>query len=214
MDEKRYILLTRIAIVLTVAWVGWTIFDSGYNELEPGTYELDAARNNLEDGRFEESLALFSAVYKKDTENLGALRGMAQALMQMGAHAEQPAFTLDCYNQAMSHYNEAIEREKKREKTPLRQRIMGVAYANRGILRDRMGDYPGALSDYDRSMQLEPEVVEGPGFLTRFMRNQAEKPPTIADRARYLRAELTKPENERLLRIPALDARQRAYGMD
>ena len=47
-----------------------------------------------------------------------------------------------------------------------------------------------------------------------FMRNQTERPPTIADRARYLKAELSKPEDERLLKMPALDARQRAYSMD
>ncbi|HXK57889.1 MAG TPA: hypothetical protein PLZ16_14720, partial [Gammaproteobacteria bacterium] len=61
---------------------------------------------------------------------------------------------------------------------------------------------------------LEPKVAEGPGFLIRFMRNQTERPPTIADRARYLKAELSKPEDERLLKMPALDARQRAYSMD
>jgi hypothetical protein len=38
------------------------------------------------------------------------------------------------------------------------------------------------------------------------LRNQPEAPPTIADRAAYLRAELAKPESERLLRMPELDA--------
>jgi hypothetical protein len=47
--------------------------------------------------------------------------------------------------------------------------------------------------------------------LTRFLRNQAERPPTIADRAAYLRAELAKPEGERRLRVPEVDARQRPY---
>ncbi|MCB1830025.1 MAG: hypothetical protein KDI35_07860, partial [Gammaproteobacteria bacterium] len=121
---------------------------------------------------------------------------------------------VEYYSQAMACYNEAIKHEEERENTPLRQRILGVAYANRGILRDRMGDYSGALSDYRESMRLAPEVVEGPGFLVRFMRNQAEKPPTIADRVRYLQAELVKPEAQRLLRMPAIDARQRAYSID
>ena len=87
------------------------------------------------------------------------------------------------------------------------------AYVSRGILKDRMGDYEGALADYERSLSLDAEVAEGPGLLTRFLRNQAEKPPTVADRAGYLRAQLAKPESERLLRMPDEDARQRSYEM-
>ncbi|MCB1751548.1 MAG: tetratricopeptide repeat protein [Gammaproteobacteria bacterium] len=226
MDEKHYRLLTRTAIVLTVAWVGWTLVDSGILEREPGAYELDAARKNLEDGRYNEALVLYRAAFDENAENLGALRGMAQALMAMGTEAQQSALTapksaaemsaraLDYHTQALNLYNEAIKREEEREITPIRQRILGVAYANRGILRDRMGDHYGALSDYGKASLLEPKVAEGPGFLIRFMRNQTERPPTIADRARYLKAELSKPEDERLLKMPALDARQRAYSMD
>jgi hypothetical protein len=74
-----------------------------------------------------------------------------------------------------------------------------------------MGDYRGALDDYEKALALEPEVAEGPGFLTRFLRKQAEKPPTVADRARYLREQLAKPETERLLRLPEKDEQQRPY---
>ncbi|HXK58035.1 MAG TPA: tetratricopeptide repeat protein, partial [Gammaproteobacteria bacterium] len=160
MDEKHYRLLTRTAIVLTVAWVGWTLVDSGILEREPGAYELDAARKNLEDGRYNEALVLYRAAFDENAENLGALRGMAQALMAMGTEAQQSALTapksaaemsaraLDYHTQALNLYNEAIKREEEREITPIRQRILGVAYANRGILRDRMGDHYGALSDY------------------------------------------------------------------
>jgi len=226
MDEKRYRLLTRIAVTLTLAWVVWTVFDSGLVDWRPAAAELDAARKQLEDGHYEEALALYQNAFANDPANLGALRGMAQALMQLGAEAERLAqdgpqgaakevdLARAYYTRAMTHYDQAIRREEVREPTPLRQRILGVAYANRGILRDRMADYSGALSDYIESMRLEPEVAEGPGFLIRFMRNQAEKPPTVADRARYLRVELSKPEDERLLRMPELDARQRAYSMD
>jgi tetratricopeptide (TPR) repeat protein len=89
-----------------------------------------------------------------------------------------------------------------------------VTYANRGILKDRMGDYRGALSDYEKSLQLAPELSEGPGFLTRFMRNQAEPPPSVADRARYLRQQLEKPAAERVLQRPEEDMKQRAYRLD
>ena len=225
MDEKQYKLLSRIAIIMVVAWVGWSLFDAGLIDLDPEAYELDAARKHLEDGQFDEALSLYEKVSSANPENLGALRGMAQALILLGAQIEaepnatQPtpqaeATALTNYHRALVYYDEAIAREEAEETTPLRQRILGVSYANRGILRDRLGDYHGALADYSKSLQLAPEVAEGPRFLVRFMRNQADKPPTIADRARYLSTELSKPENERLLRMPELDARQRAYSMD
>jgi len=231
MDDRLYKILMRVAIVLTIAWIGWTLYDSGLNPSAPGAHELAAARKQLEDGRFNEALASFSGVYSMDSENLGALRGQAQALMQMGMKETQQsgqrrqagmgreAVELEesaayHYRQALAHYDEAIVREQQRAPSELRQRILGVAHANRGILKDHMGDYHGALSDYEESMQLEPEVKEGPGLLTRFMRNQAEKPPTIADRVKYLKAELAKPESERLLNLPEEDAGQRAYTMD
>jgi hypothetical protein len=43
------------------------------------------------------------------------------------------------------------------------------------------------------------------------LRNQLEAPPTVADRAAYLRAELAKPEGERVLLVPEVDQQQRPY---
>jgi len=63
-------------------------------------------------------------------------------------------------------------------------------------------------------LELDPEILEGPGFLWRFMRNIDEKPPTIQSRADYLEAELAKPEEERLLKIPGEDEKQRMYKID
>jgi tetratricopeptide (TPR) repeat protein len=88
-----------------------------------------------------------------------------------------------------------------------------ATYANRGILHDRMGHYELAIADYDRALSLDSEISEGPHWLTRFLRLQAEKPPDIAERAAYLREQLAKPESERLLRVPELDEQQRPYKM-
>ncbi|NJN45226.1 MAG: hypothetical protein HC808_00540 [Candidatus Competibacteraceae bacterium] len=52
---------------------------------------------------------------------------------------------------------------------------------------------------------------EGPGWLTRFLRNQPEKPPSISDRARYLKEQLGLPESQRLLSVPTVDEAQRPY---
>lgn len=226
MDEKSHRLLTRIVLAVVIVWVGWTFFDAGLVNLDPAANELDAARKSLEDGHYQDALSLYQKAFKADPENLGAQRGMGQALLQLGIQAEQSSSSeverrqvgdtqaLAYYQQALTQYNAAIEGEEAKERTAVRQRILGVAYANRGILRDHIGDYAGALADYSESLRLAPEVAEGPSFLVRFMRNQAEKPPGIADRARYLQAELAKPEAERLLRIPTADAYQRAYNID
>jgi len=77
-----------------------------------------------------------------------------------------------------------------------------------------MGDHQGALADYEMALKLAPETAEGPGMMTRFLRKQADKPPTIAERAIYLREQLAKPVTERLLQVPEQDAKQRPYKMD
>ena len=89
-----------------------------------------------------------------------------------------------------------------------------AAYANRGILNDRMGNYTEAISDYRKALSLDTELGEGPGWLTRFLRNQDKRPPTISDRALYLETELKKPPGERILQYPEQDQKQRSYKYD
>lgn len=67
------------------------------------------------------------------------------------------------------------------------------------------------MADYRRALELNPDLAKGPGWLWRFLRNVQEKPPTIKDRADYLEAELAKPPEERLLRVPEEDEKQRMY---
>ena len=190
MDDGTYRILVRTAIVLVFLWVGWTIYDGFMKDVSPDGQRLAAAFRLMEDGRNQEALETYQQLLDESPDNLFALRGKAQALMQIG---EQRA--------ALLVYDEAIRRAPE----------VGVTYANRGILKDRMGDYRGALEDYEKALSLEPEVAEGPGFLTRFLRKQAEKPPTVADRALYLREQLSKPEAERLLSLPEKDEAQRPY---
>ncbi len=193
MDEKLYKTLVRIAIAITLLWVGWSIYDGFLVESVPGAHSVQAAAKHLEDGRNEDALREYESLLKDNPGNVYYLRGKAQALMQMGEN-----------DLALNIYNDAINREKD----------FGVTYANRGILRDRMGDHEGALADYEKALKLAPETAEGPGMMTRFLRKQDVKPPTIAERANYLREQLAKPESERLLKVPERDAKQRPYKMD
>ncbi len=192
MDERTYKVLVRVALGLTAAWIGWTVYDGYSIDRHPESQTLQAALRYLEDGQYGEAMDEYRGVLRRDSGNVAAQRGRAQALMQLGKHHE-----------ALAVFDEVIAAEP----------TYGVTYANRGILRDRIGDYAGALDDYLRAMELEPEVAEGPGFLTRFMRNQPQKPPTILDRANYLKEQLALPEEKRLLRVPEKDAEQRPYKM-
>ncbi len=231
MDERRYKLLMKTAILLSICWVGWTIFDTRRGPVTSGDLALEAGIRYLQDHRYQDALATFATAAEQDPENLGALRGKAQALAHIAAAehtqakmhrrsgSEHRATALELSAQlhdreALLTYNEAIDRQQQRTGDNLQQKILGISYANRGILKDRMGDYIGALADYDRAIDLEPEVKTGPSLLTRFFRNQSDRPPTIADRAEYLRHQLTLPESKQVLRIPEEDRKQRAYRMD
>ncbi len=193
MDERLYKTLVRTAIAITLVWVSWSIYDGFLVEGVPGAHSVQAAAKHLEDGRNEDALREYESQLKDNPDNIYALRGKAQALMQMGNN-----------DLALDTYNDAINLEQ----------TFGVTYANRGILRDRMGDHKGALDDYNMALKLAPNTADGPGFLTRFLRKQSDKPPTIAERANYLREQLARPESERLLRLPEKDAQQRPYKME
>lgn len=185
-----YRFLKWTAITLTIAWVGWSIYDTMISQRNPGDLPYLEANNLFEDGEYERALAKYDEALASDPNHIHAMRGRASALMELGRSA-----------QALEAFNTVISLDPE----------FGGTYALRGMLHDRMGRYQKAIADYEQALKLDPEIADGPHWLTRFLRNQPEKPPTIADRAAYLRAELAKPESERLLRVPELDAQQRSY---
>jgi len=189
-DKSLYRFLKWTAIVLTLAWVGWSFYDSMVAPRNPGDFAYLEGNTLFEDGQFERALAKYDEALNENPGHIHALRGRARSLMELG---QSP--------QALSVFNTAISLEPD----------FGATYANRGVLHDRMGRYQQAIDDYERALALDPELIEGPHWLTRFLRNQPEKPPGVAERAAYLREQLAKPENERLLRVPELDVEQRSY---
>lgn len=190
MDKRLYRALVITAVTLTVLWLGWSLYDAMLRDRLPGEQAWRTANKFFEDGDYAQALREYDAALQANPEFLPALRGRARSLMQLGRDAE-----------ALAAFDEAIAREPK----------MGVSYANRGILYDRLGRYEAAVADYEQALALDSELAEGPHWLTRFLRLQAEKPPSIADRAAYLRQQLALPESERLLRVPEADAQQRPY---
>lgn len=190
MGKRQHRRLTGVALALTFGWIGWTVYDTLLGDRAPGDQAYLTGNSYFEDGHYEEALREYGQALEQYPDHLFALRGKARSLMELRRSA-----------QAMSSFDQAIAREPE----------FAPTYANRGILRDRLGDYPGAIADYETALRLDPELADGPGWLTRFLRNQAQRPPTIADRAAYLKAELAKPDAERVLSRPEEDSRQRPY---
>ena len=190
MDEHLYSSLKWSAILLTLIWVGWTFYDSFFVQITPEDRAYLAGNNFFADGHYENALQAYEKALHDNSTHLPALRGKARSLLQ-----------LNRYQEALPIFNQAIQIEPQ----------FAGTYANRGILYDRMGWHEEALADYERALQMNSELGAGPSWLTRFFRLQPEKPPTIVERARYLREQLAKPETERLLRLPEVDDKQRPY---
>lgn len=188
--EGHYRFWLRTALVVAALVVGLSALDYLSRGRGPGDAEYLAANRYFEDGLYEQAVRDYRAALVENPEHLHARRGLARALMQLGRNRE-----------ALAVFDEAI----------LAEPGFGATYANRGILQDRMGEHARALADYEQALALDPELAEGPHWLTRFLRNQPEPPPTIADRARYLREQLALPEEQRLLSVPQVDTAQRPY---
>ena len=182
--------LKAVAVAMAVLLLGWAVYDKFFAAPAPGDMAYFAGNRAFEDGDYGRAESDYRAALAAAPDHLFALRGLAQSLHQEGR-----------YDDALAAYDEAIARAPG----------FGATYANRGILLDTMGRHEEALGDYTRALKLDPKLAEGPNWLTRFLRNQPAPPPTIADRAAYLRAELAKPEGERVLRLPEVDQRQRPY---
>lgn len=190
MDERLQRVLKYTAICLTLAWIGWTVVDSFFIERIPGNTAYQEGDNYFEDGEYEAALGKYEDALSQQPEQPAYVRAKARALMQLGRNDE-----------ALRWFNRAVEL----------QPFFGGTYANRGILYDRMGEYRKAMEDYEKALELDESVAEGPNWLVRFLRNQPQPPPTVADRLAYIREELAKPEDQRLLRLPEVDGKQRTY---
>ena len=200
MDDRLTRALKVVAVVLAVAFVGWAVYDKFFGSVAPGDMAYHAGNRAFEDGDYQRAAEEYQDALAESPDHAYALRGLARSLHLGGRHDE-----------ALVLYDEAIAQAPEQTQDDGELAALAADYANRGILLDTMGRHEEALADYDQALRLDPEIASGPHWLTRFLRNQPEAPPTIADRAAYLRAELAKPEDERVLRVPELDQQQRPY---
>lgn len=190
-SKKTWPLLFLGGLLLVVALIFYWRLEV---EEVAGDYHVRKGNYRLEDGQLAQALQEFALALEQNPQHVAAHLGLALALMQSGGRDDE----------ALAAFDRTIALKPD----------LAVAYANKGILLDRRGEYREALEHYRQALALEPKVAEGPGWLWRFMRNLDEKPPTIADRAAYLERELQKPAAEQLLRLPEKDQQQRMYRLD
>lgn len=191
--ERAYRVLNAVAIAMVLGWVAWSFYDGFVRSRTSGGIALEAAHKAFEDGRYSDARTEYRQLLDDGDLRLEAHRGLARTLMEQGR-----------LEAAHRHFDRAVEAAPD----------YGATYANRGVLHDRMGHYRRALADYRRALELDPELDDGPGWMTRFMRNEADPPPTIGDRADYLARQLALPPGQRLLRVPEEDARQESYRVE
>ena len=154
----------------------------------------------LSEGDYDAALEAFDEALEQMPDHRGALMGRALAFMQTDRHDE--AFA--AFRHLIDFLTESVAPDD-----PTGRAVLAAAYANRGILHDRRGEYRDALDDYIRSIQVDEGAVDGPGVIHEIL--YGYKPSTIRDRARYIYEQLQLPEDQRLLAVPELDEEQRMY---
>lgn len=192
-DSTLYRFLVWAAVASVVLVLATIV--SQYLTAEDDLAEINYRRGNLrlEDGEFAQALTEFDIHIQQNPTNPAAFLGRGLALMGLGA-----------FRDAMQALDAAMALKPD----------FAAAYANRGILHDKMGKPELALRDYKKALQLDETMADGPDWLTRFFRNQYDAPTSIADRARYLEKELRKPSSQRLLTVPELDEKERSYKVE
>lgn len=179
-----------LAVATGIFVAAAVLYEYVFTNDDKGSLHYRRGNLRLEDGLHREALTEFEEQLRLHPDDPAGHLGKGLALMGMARNDE-----------AMAAIGQAIDLKPD----------FAAAFANRGILHDRVGRSEKALADYRKALALDASLADGPGWITRFFRKQAQAPPTIRDRAVYLAEQLKKPPGERLLHVPELDRTQRSY---
>ena len=195
---RRFVIL--LAALTVVVFVGTDILDDFVNR-PPGDYETEVGSQRMEDGLYDEALEHFATALAQAPNHRGALMGRALVYIKM-----------ERYDEAIAELDYLIEylSQNVMEDDVTGRGVLAAAYANRGIVYDRKGEYRKALDDYIQSLKTDEETVSGPGVVHKILYG-TEKVSTVRDRARYIYEQLKLPPEQRLMRVPEIDAQQRMY---
>ena len=90
MDKGLYKFLVVTAVVLALAWIGWSYYESKIAPRNPGDAAYLAANKLFEDGDYQRALDKYDETLNEASNHIHALRGRALSLMQL----EQPTQAL------------------------------------------------------------------------------------------------------------------------
>ncbi len=195
---RRFIKI--VGIVTIVIFSFWAVMQMYFNEL-PGDFYTREGDIRLSEGSFEEAMKSFNRALRDMPNHRGALMGRALVYLQTNRHGEAIAE----FTHLIAYLKKSLDLED-----PTGQGVLAAAYANRGIVHDRTGNYEKALADYIKALETDQEVLSGPGLVDKIIYG-TPKPSTVRDRAIYIKKQLALPEGERLLRAPHIDKKQRMY---
>jgi tetratricopeptide (TPR) repeat protein len=195
---RRFIFL--MALLTIGAFVFWDVLED-YVQREPGDYYTEVGSNRLVDELYDEALDNFDKALEEAPDHRGALMGRALVFIRT-EHYQDAVAELDYL---VGYLNRTLEPDDRTGVGAL-----AAAYANRGVAYDYLGAYEKALESYVEALKVDEEVVEGPGVVHKILYG-SDRVSTVRNRARYIYEQLQKPEDERVMRIPELDAIQRMH---
>jgi len=196
---KRFVFY--MFVLTFVFFSAWMVFSSQFASRQPGDLETELGTQRLEDGLYEAAMEYYDKALAKSPDHRGALMGRALVYIR----TEQ-------YDAALAELDYLIgflENGLEPDDTTGRG-VLAAAYANRGIVFDRQGEYEKALDSYVSSLKVDDKVVSGPGLVHKILYG-SDDVSTVRQRARYIYEQLQLPPDQRVMRVPDLDAKQRMY---
>ena len=193
---RRYVFI--MGITLAVVFALWIFLAPGR---APGDFHTQTGDIRLGSGKYDEALEQFDLALEEMPDHRGALMGRALVFIHTGQDAravDQLTYLIDYLHRTLA------------EDDLTGQGTLAAAYANRGIVHDRNGRHEEALEDYRAALRTDPETLEGPGLLDRIVHG-TPRPSTVAKRAAYLEAQFKLPEDQRVMLMPEVDAKERTY---
>ena len=195
---KRFIILLGIATFIMFSV--WAVLKQLKNEA-PGDFEVRQGDIFLSDEKYDKAIERFVKALALAPDHRGALGGIAVA--QIGQRKyDEAEFTL---SYLIDYLKKNLE-----DDDPTGRGALSAAYGNRGIIRDRQGRYEEALGDYIEAARVDLDLAEGPGVVERILYYE-RKPSSVLGRAEYLYKQLKLPEEQRIMRQPDEDDKQRVY---
>ena len=193
---RRFILLMILLIVIAV--LATQAYES-FTARAPGDMDTELGVQRLEDGQHELALNYFGKALAEQPDHRGALMGRALVFIKTERY--------DDANAELSYLIDFLNRTLTSEDATGRG-VLAAAFANRGIVYDRTGKYEKAFADYVSALRTDEGAIDEPGIIHQVLYGIPD-PSSVRKRAAYLQKQLKLPPEQRLMRVPEIDEKQR-----